>query len=241
MSKQPKMTLIKVQGHWCFLFFLPFHSQPVLPQACSCELWDSQNLATLSSTVQVHGSMRTHQFCNWTCFFSTKLLSFNFIMQRRVKADSYRIKSHKSPHAWNHRRKGVVGPTSSLLFMLCPCHSISTSAALGVARGIPCVVCAPCAAVHFLLWCIMVLALVLALCHLPLASEENETEQVFTGGLQHLMGTDLITPKARDNNWDKNLFGWQKLFWAARGSSRLIWEQLYPVQTCGRYIICKKR
>lgn len=82
-------------------------------------------------------------------FFSTKHLSFDFCSAKEGQS-IYRIKSHRSTHACNHRRNGVAGPTSSLFFMLSPCHSIPTSVALGLARGIPGVVYAPCATAHLL-------------------------------------------------------------------------------------------
>lgn len=37
-----------------------------------------------------------------------------------------------------------------------------------------------------------------SMCHLPLAPEEKEMEQALTGVLQHVVGMDPITPKARD-------------------------------------------
>lgn len=82
---------------------------------------------------------------------------------------------------------------------------------LGVARVIPTVVCAPCATMHFLWWCYSA-GIGAIMCHRPLAPEENETEQVFTGDLQHLMGMDPITPKARDTSKVKNSLAGNSFF-----------------------------
>lgn len=116
----PKWPWSRLKGIATFFFVLLFFLSLCCHRSISV---NCGHLTTLSSTAQVHGNTGTQQHRNWTCFLSTKHLSSYFMMRMRLKSNSYRIKSHKSPHAWNHRRKGVTGPTSSLLFLLTPCHS----------------------------------------------------------------------------------------------------------------------
>lgn len=86
-----------------------------------------------------------------------------------------------SPHVTSHSPHGFGGSQGNPSCGVCSlcCHTLP----LGVCHGA---------------------GIGASMCHLPLAPEENETEQAFTGVLQHLMGMDPITPKARDTSEIKN-------------------------------------
>lgn len=198
----PKQPWSILKGIATFSFFLFF----ILSLCCQKPVSvNSGHLTTPSSTAQVHGNMGTPQCCNWTGLFSTKHLSFNFIMQRRVKANSYRIKSHKSPHAWNHRRKGVAGPTSSLLFVLSPRHSTPTPWLWGYQGNPSCALCSLCHLALPLVVCHGA-GVGASICHLPLAPEEKETEQIFYRGLVTLDGDGSHYTQGKRYNWDKKPF-----------------------------------
>lgn len=101
--------------------------------------------------------------------------------------------------------------TISLLFVLSPCHSTPSSVALGVARGIPAVVCAPRGAVRFLLWCVTVLALALACVICPSLQSKMKPNKFLQGTCN--IEWRWIPLHSRYNRDKQKNFGWQQLLW----------------------------